>query len=470
MEKKEGEKIMEDIEKKEKRSSIEVKHSKKSLRDFSSKHILRSKVTSILLVVLAGIFIFSLLWMNYLTIKNEDLIEMAYRNHIITADIVLKENAVRKQGTGAIDHSHIENLENIGFIKDYKAVVLMIYEELYRNRDGEVEKYEVGEKDKVHFYTYEPSFRVEASNKPYNSDEGIMRFSNLKFIEGYSLGDFEKEYSVDYTNPRNLRVLDEKGEEFFPVLVSSKAMDHFDLELGDKILLKNSSNYLRLIMEAYGTIVGTFDKVDRGKDRYGFSLENEKELFIYPISVLKAVEHKLYYNKLEFLFNPEKNRELVERKEEIRRIVSTNPYNEVGTDLNFWDGELTNVVGPLEKNISLWEILYPVTFILSIIIAGILGFMMVLRRSTDVAILRILGVKEKEVRWNLFRENMVLVLIGIVVSTAVIIGITRNSYAIGVMKYVMVIGGYLLGTIAGLILGIGKVTNKKPLELLQVKE
>lgn len=31
-------------------------------------------------------------------------------------------------------------------------------------------------------------------------------------------------------------------------------------------------------------------------------------------------------------------------------------------------------------------------------------------------------------------------------------------------------GGYLLGTVVGLILGIRKVTNKKPLEMLQVKE
>jgi ABC-type amino acid transport system permease subunit len=38
------------------------------------------------------------------------------------------------------------------------------------------------------------------------------------------------------------------------------------------------------------------------------------------------------------------------------------------------------------------------------------------------------------------------------------------------VKYASIIGGYLLGTIVGLILAIGKVTNKKPLEMLQVKE
>lgn len=395
---------------------------------------------------------------------------MAYKDFIITADIVLKENAVTKEGTGAINKSHIENINKSGLLKDYKATVLMIYTELYRNRNGKVEKYEVGEKDKVHFYTYDPNFRVEASNKPYNMDEGNMRFSGLTFLEGYSIEDLEKEYKVDYTNKMHPRIIDEKGEGFFPVLVSNKAMEHFDLELGDKILLKNSSNYLRLVMEAYGTIVGTFDKADRGKDRYGLILSKEEELFIYPITVLEGVEHALYYNQMEFSFNPENNKKLISQKEELRRTVSSNPQNIIGTDLKFWDGELSNVVEPLEKNISLLEILYPVTFILSIIIAGILGFMMVLRRSADVAILRILGVKSKEVQWNLFRENTILVIIGIIIALLIIFPITINTYPIGLDKYALVIGGYLLGTIIGLIFGIGKVTNRKPLELLQVRE
>ena len=178
----------------------------------------------------------------------------------------------------------------------------------------------------------------------------------------------------------------------------------------------------------------------------------------------------LYYETLEFEFNPEKNREVLAQKEELEKMVANNPFNDFLTELNIWDGELINVVEPLEKNLSLLEVLYPVTFGLSIIIASILAFMMVIRRSIDVAILRILGVKSKEVQWNLFRENLVLVVIGIIISCITIISITINSYSIELYKYIVVMGGYLLGTVVGLILGIRKVTNKKPLEMLQVKE
>ncbi|MBU5312726.1 hypothetical protein KQI38_11840, partial [Tissierella carlieri] len=177
-----------------------------------------------------------------------------------------------------------------------------------------------------------------------------------------------------------------------------------------------------------------------------------------------------YYSKMEFVFKQEKNKEIMERKEEIKKIVSDNSSNEIPTELKLWDGEVVNVVGPLEKNTSLLEVLYPVTFTLSIVIAGILVFIMVLRRSTDAAILRILGVKEKEVRWNLFRENLILVSIGTAIACIAVFAISIKSYPIDLVKYIMVTGGYMLGTIAGLILGIGKVTNKKPLEMLQVKE
>ncbi len=238
-------------------------------------------------------------------------------------------------------------------VEDYKATALMIYDELYRDRDNTIQKYEVGEKDKVHFYTYDPTFKVESSNKPYNIEDGTMKLIGLSLLEGYTLEDFYKEYIVDYTNQVNPKIVNENGgEEGFPILVSNEAMEHFDLELGDKIFLKPSSNYLRLVVEAYGTIVGKFDGIDRGRDRYGYSVKDDEEVFIYPISVLEATEHKLYYNKMGgFTFKSENNKELMEKREELSRIVSDNPSNEIGMNLNFWDGEIINVVEPLEKKL-----------------------------------------------------------------------------------------------------------------------
>lgn len=103
----------------------------------------------------------------------------------------------------------------------------------------------------------------------------------------------------------------------------------------------------------------------------------------------------VYYDLLEFEFKPEKGRELLALKDEFKNMVLNNIYDVYRNELKLWDEELINVVDPLEKNLSLLKVLYQVTFMVSILIAGILAFMMVLRRTLDVAILRVLGVKEK---------------------------------------------------------------------------
>lgn len=456
----------------DKDKAIRTKDSKKALRAFSLNHTLRSKITSMLLIVLAGIFTFSLLWMNYLTIRNRDLIDKAYNENIITADITtIGDAASSRIEVGPINGKHIDNLFKTDMVKDYSGVAQMLYIELYVNREGVVEKYQAGEKDTVHYLTRKPTFNIYASNKSYNRVDGGMALTELTFVEGYSLEDFDKEYFGDYSDRGNPTIINKSGKEGFPVLVSNAAMEHFGLELGNKIFLEPNLNLRKLSIESYGTIVGTFKGIEREKDIYGYSQINQEiDLFIYPISALEAIENELYYSKLGLEFKPEKNKELMSRKDELRRIVANNPFNNFPTELNIWDKELSNVVEPLEKNISLLEVLYPLTFILSIVIAGILAFVMVLNRSIDVAILRMLGVKSKEVQWNLFRENIVLVLIGIIIASITVFVITLNSYPLDITKYAMVIGGYLLGTFAGLMLGIGKVTNKKPLEMLQVKE
>ncbi|MBU5312804.1 ABC transporter permease [Tissierella carlieri] len=463
--------VKEEEEGKEQYIEDHRKDSKKALRRFSINYTLRSKVTSIFLIILAGIFTFALLWMNYLTIKNNELIEKAYKDSIITGDIVAKGSRTTSHGTGPIHRRHIDRLMETGLVEDYKSIAWMNYEELYIDRDGAIKKYEIGEKDKVHVFIKHPIFVVYASNKSYNSSDGIINLTDLNIIDNYSLEDFDKEYTRGYSKNGELTILDENGEEGFPILVAEKAMDHYDLKLGDKILLEPASRHRQLSVRTYGTIVGTYKGISTGKNYYGKNIVNEDmEVFIYPMEVLNNVEMQIFYSKIEFEFKQEKNKELISRKAEIKGLVSNNSFNEFATELKLWDEELTNVIEPLEKNLSLLEVLYPITFTLSIVIAGILVFIMVLRRTTDVAILRILGVKEKEVRWNIFKENLILVLIGTAIACIAVFAISIKSYPIDLVKYIMVTGGYMLGTTAGLILGIGKVTNKKPLEMLQVKE
>ena len=375
---------------------------------------------------------------------------------------------------GDISGTHIDNLLETGLVKDYTSLASMSYKDMYMDKDGIVEKYEKEEKGIAYekFLNREAVFNIRASNKLYNRESG-MNLINLNFLDGYRLEDLYKNYKADYSDRTNPIVVDDKGNQEIPILASEKALEEYELNLGDKIILKEED---RENLNVSATIVGTFSRLDINEinewlKQYVTIFAEEEALFIYPISALEAIENnKVYYDLLEFEFEPEKNRELLARKEELKDIVANNIYDVNKNGLKLWDEELINVVEPLEKNLSLLEVLYPITFILSIIIAGILSFIMVLRRTLDVAILRVLGVKEKEVRKSLFMENIILTLIGIFISTIIMILITLGSYSIPLVKYASIIGGYLLGTIVGLILAIEKVTSKKPLEMLQVKE
>lgn len=446
------------------RKNLLMKGSRDTLRRYFVNHSLRSKDSSMLLIMLAGIFVFSLLWMNYLIIRNNAFIDETYNETLVTGDVITNyDETVSGTKRGPISGTHIDNLLETGLVKDYTAVANMSYSDMYIERNGIEEKYEMKEEDKKAYHIPTPSFEVIASNKPYNS-ETKNNLTDVHLAEGYTLEDFYKSYRTDYSDRTNPVIVDEEGNKETPILASKKAMKDYELEIGDRIALVEE---YRGTLKIYGTIVGTFADLDMSQvhewlEYYTYAGKDEQDLFIYPLSALEAIErNRVYYRRLSFKFNPETNRELLARKDELKNMVSNNIYDDHRNELKLWDEELVNVADPLEKNLSLLQVLYPITFVVSILIAGILAFMMVLRRTLDVAILRVLGVKEKEIRKSLFIENIILTLIGISIATAIMAIIKSGSYSVSLLKYAMIIGGYLLGTIVGLVLSIAKVTNKK---------
>ncbi len=47
-----------------------------------------------LLLTLAGIFVFSLLWMNYAILRNKDLIDKAYNEIIIMGNLITNKDRI----------------------------------------------------------------------------------------------------------------------------------------------------------------------------------------------------------------------------------------------------------------------------------------------------------------------------------------------------------------------------------------
>ena len=63
-----------------------------------------------------------------------------------------------------------------------------------------------------------------------------------------------------------------------------------------------------------------------------------------------------------------------------------------------WDEELRIVVSQLEKNLSILKVLYPVVMAVSALIAAGMCFLLILQKTREAAILRVLGTTRTVVR------------------------------------------------------------------------
>ena len=136
--------------------------------------------------------------------------------------------------------------------------------------------------------------------------------------------------------------------------------------------------------------------------------------------------------------------------------------------VQFWDEELLAVVEPMEQNLSLMERLYPITMVISAVIGGVLCLLLVLNQAKETALLRMLGVEKGKIRAMQVKQILFLTLIGLLLGFILLIslrgfGAAQPSVAIAALVY-------LVGALLGALLGAIQVSNKKPMELLQVKE
>ena len=264
--------------------SLLAKGNRNTLRRFSFNHSIRSKYSSILLVSLAGIFIFSLLWMNHLIIRNNSFIDRAYDETEITGELrVNSDGDVYGTKRGPISGIQISNMLETGLVKDFLSLADMSYSEMYIKDNGFERKYEMTEEEKKAYHIPDASFNVLASNKHYNSDSKV-NLTNLHLIDNYSIDDFFKNYKADFTDRANPKVVDENGNSEIPVLVSEKAMKDFGLKIGDNILLVEES---RDLIRTYATIVGTFEELETEDlheyiEYYTSITRDEQSIFIYP--------------------------------------------------------------------------------------------------------------------------------------------------------------------------------------------
>ncbi len=128
------------------------------------------------------------------------------------------------------------------------------------------------------------------------------------------------------------------------------------------------------------------------------------------------------------------------------------------------DSELTQAIQPLEKNLSLMRLLYPITQAVAALVSAALAMLLLAQRAKDTAILQVLGISRSQTRWMLGWSRCWRPCWCGIGSFGGFPDFGRQALGTSCL---ISLGLYLAGCLLGTILGTVRAVNRKPLELLR---
>ena len=246
-----------------------------------------------------------------------------------------------------------------------------------------------------------------------------------------------------------------------PIIINNRVMDQNGYELGDVVYVGASTMLNSLIWDHTPAVIVGIYNLSRLTNDIFFGA-------IMPVAALRhIVGDELRFIAIQFEIDPVHNREMERVRDEIGGIAEDMGAGEVPLGLFLEDEELRMVVIPMEQNLSLLRLLYPIAIALSAIIGFGLSVLLTLQSAKVAAIMRVLGTTRKRSRATLCAEQVVVCLFGLALG---LIALAALGWGFGFVSSLGLAGVYLAGAALGTIVGAVVVTNRPPLELLQVKE
>lgn len=397
---------------------------------YTLRHVRRAPLKSILTVTLALCFLLALGWMNWTMERNEMEVDRLYRTTKVTGEIIRGPGydfrEAKKTGGAYMLNSAVETVLKSGFVQ--------------------------------HAYLEAGSVMSIAPLDEAGAADQERRIRNLwarSFDQPdvFFTTDTGKGAEVEYAPgwDETLFATHEKA-----VVLPEMLMTILDMELGQEVYLMDNDGRGR----------GNF--VVAGQYTGGIRIEGaEDPIILLPLGTMQDMKgNNLFYAVAKFEFDPEKNREMADFRAVINRMNLG--YQSVQCQIK--DEVLREVVEPLEKNLSLMGVLYPVTMGVSALIALGLALLLVIQSAREAAILRVLGTPKGKTWVMLGGGQVLLCLLGLLLGLAALTLLRQDVAAVLGGPSLLCAGLYLAGSLCGTIAGAAYVTKDKALELLQVKE
>ena len=368
---------------------------------------------------------------------------------MVQADIILADSLkssseeLNTKGNGFVYQKTIDGVLNSGFV-------------ISSSLEADITWPEIGNFDTI-TETIVGRFPVYAYDSPDAFYSGLANPGSLHFATDWDVERFAQ-----------ARTREEIQQEGVPVLFPTSLLEQLQLEVGEKVrIIDPYTNIFPSI------IVGQYSG-GRSLTAHGGKIpwtHSPSESILISLSSLEFIlGSHIKYTVAHFVLDPAKNRELTQFRLEMEKVMQASG---AGTgDLRFmiWDEELRVVVGQLDKNMSLLQVLYPVVMAVSVLIGAGLCFLLLLQATREAAIMRVLGTTRTTVRVALISEPLIISIVGVIIGLGIAWIGWRPSSTVTLSPLLISAVLYLAGVLAGLVLGAISVTNKKPIELLQVKE
>ena len=400
---------------------------------FVWRYIARSRLKSALAVLLAAGFTAGLAAIQLSIAGNQEKIDWLYENTPAEAELVQTDTTQALASGGFIRQDTIDALMESGYITDAY---------LEGDTTGAVIRYENGMEAGQAVYASTENMeskaaRAFADEETFLSAAGSGGAAAITYLDGWDGSLFSKEWP----------------ERQLPVVLPKGLYEQF----------------------CYDTMVGFFCKAFHVCQVAGYyegdvaGPDGRTDPVLIPLSAYQQMSSRLVYSKAHVTLDPSMNRELEVFTRTLTE-VSGRQRGAAALRAVIWDEELRLAVAPLENSVELMQVLYPVTLVLSLLVAAGIAVLFVMTSAKEAAIMRVLGTSRLRSCVMLALQTAFTSAAGLLAALVGILlyaGRTRPAL-LGISALCAVL--YLSAAILGSAASASAITSRNPLELLQVKE
>jgi len=448
------------------------------------RHIIRTPAKSILGVAVALFFILALGWLQEAVVRARVEIDRLYDTTVVYADIrpevavggVIERGAIHHLSPGHIVGGYItswtvRNISELSFVGD-------LYTETGHTRsfiiagdsnDGvpddwadiigfnygisTVHPANIAVLDLIYAFNDFDTMMTEHTRGFDDRFEGDLA---IQFADGFTVESFTTRddlYDVDFS------------DIVIPVIVYEGLLEKRGISMGETavVVFTRGTSFITSPDSIRVQVIGTHNA--------NIHRENLEESIMIPLGYKEHILGQMgAYIMTRFEIDTAYNREIVAIREQLEQMVIgtlARPGGFIPLSLMLLDEEMRNVVIALEQTLLLLELLYPVAVAFAVSIGAGLSMLLVMQAIKNAAVMRVLGATKKRTRVVLCTEQITVVLLGAVAGFLLLV---IAGWGFGIVALIGLIMFYLLGAIIGAVAGAVLVTNKAPLDLLQVRE